>query len=102
MADPDATPFANPWHSEPTETDLAKRELAEALRQLLHSLGSSGATPDEIRAVAEGVLDGHRVEVRIQEGHGRVVAPRQGGDDRQALLGRGQRGGAGQRRPPRG
>ena len=58
MPDPDPTPFAGPWLAEPTETDLAKRELADVLRQLLHSLGRSGATPDEIRAVAAQIREG--------------------------------------------
>jgi acyl-coenzyme A thioesterase PaaI-like protein len=58
LPDPDATPFAGPWHSEPTATDLAKRELADALRQLLHSLGRSGAPPEEIRFVAARIREG--------------------------------------------
>ena len=58
MPDPDTTPFAGSSLSEPTETDLAKRELASVLRQLLHSLGRSGATPDEIRAVVERIREG--------------------------------------------
>ena len=58
MPDPDTTPFAGSSLSEPTETDLAKRELASVLRQLLHSLGRSGATPDEIRAVAARIREG--------------------------------------------
>jgi acyl-coenzyme A thioesterase PaaI-like protein len=58
LPDPDPTPFAGTWLSEPTETDLAKRELAYVLRQLLHSLGRSGATPDEIRAVAAQIREG--------------------------------------------
>src|SRR5262245_431743 len=57
LPDPDATPFAGSWLFEPTETDLAKRELADVLRQLLHSLGRSGATPNEIRAVAARIRE---------------------------------------------
>jgi acyl-coenzyme A thioesterase PaaI-like protein len=58
LTDPDETPFSGSWLSEPTDTDLAKRELADVLRQLLHSLGRSGASPDEIRAVAAQIREG--------------------------------------------
>ncbi len=72
MSDPDATRFAGSWLSQPTESDLAKRELAEELRELLHSLGRSGATPDEIRAVAARIRDG-------REPLGRVTRVAKGG-----------------------
>ena len=58
MPDPDATQFAGSWLAEPTEIDLAKRELADVLRELLHSLNRSGATPDEIRALAARIREG--------------------------------------------
>jgi acyl-coenzyme A thioesterase PaaI-like protein len=73
LPDPDATPFAGTWLSEPTETDLAKRELADVLRQLLHSLGRSGATPDEIRAVAVRIREGREQLGRTARAKGGAI-----------------------------
>ena len=73
MTDPDPTPFAGTWLYEPTETDLAKRELADALRQLLHSLGRSGATPDEIRAFAARIREGREPLVRTARSKGGAI-----------------------------
>jgi acyl-coenzyme A thioesterase PaaI-like protein len=58
LPDPDAMPFAGSWLAEPTETDPAKRDLARELRQLLHSLGRSGATADEMRQFAARIREG--------------------------------------------
>jgi acyl-coenzyme A thioesterase PaaI-like protein len=82
LPDSDATPFAGSWLAEPTETDLAKRELADALRQLLHSLGRSGATPDEIRAFAAQIREG-----REQLGRTARVASSGEGDGKPFLPG---------------
>jgi acyl-coenzyme A thioesterase PaaI-like protein len=73
LPDRDATPFADPWHSEPTETDLAKRELADVLRQLLHSLGRSGATPDEIRAAAAQIREVQEQLARTARANGGAI-----------------------------